>query len=264
MARIDPFTGELCVRIAYAGHAWAQFEDCVKALWARRPGYRPGSTARLVNGLYVAWLRPDGLRCRGRPVKIELVGMIDRTPEPDSAARIMLRDVSGIIHLTRGVVGELKQTLWYQDVVNRALAFWQYDRAQIPQVTQINGRYCSKCGQRFVHDSLISPLLNPWGAAELWSDPLSGAGIAEAYDACLDAALARAARYVAPPVLADPRPVAPDAMARRAFDLLDGAGQGALLPVAERKWLLDRAQVDAQSLVPPRCTHAGEVVAGGG
>ena len=254
MAYIDPFTGELCLRIAYAGHTWADFEYCVSVIKRRQAKHELGPNVRLANGLYMAWFRPDGLSCRGRRVKIELVGMARRTPEPESALRIMLRDVSGIVHLTRGVTHELKQIVWYQDVVNRALAFWQYDPRGIPQITQFNGRYCSKCGQSFVDDDLISPLLNPWGAPEMWSNPLHGTGVLEAFDALLERALDRAERCVGPPICEQPRTVAPDAMARRAFDLVDTFGQGDLFPPEDRRWLLERARHDGEVLAPA-CPH---------
>ena len=248
MARIDPLTGEICLRIAYVGHPWAKFEWCAsRIVQAYDDGAQPMPDQVMI-GVYMSVLRPPGLTCRGRPVRVELVGVSRDIEIPESAMRIMLRDVSGIVLNVRGVTHWLHHFVHYQDVLNRALAFWQYDTRRIPQIFQIDRRYCDHCGESFVDPHLRTPLLNPWDAPQMWWLSIAGEGAVEAFDACLARALARAERHIGPPMLERPRTVAPDAMARRAFAIVDDADRSDWLPPETRAALLERLHRDAAHL----------------
>ncbi len=248
MARLDPITGELRVRIAYVGHPWAGFERCAARIVRARGDGEPTDPIRLMTAVSMSELRPAGLTCRGRRVCVELLGISRAVDLPESPMRAMLRDVSGIVHTVRGVTHWLEQFVEYQDVLNRALSFWQYDIERIPQICQIDRRYCACCGESFVDGALRTPLLNPWGAREMWCEPLGGEGVLDIFDACLERALARAERHIGPPFTDEPRPVEPDAMARRAFALVDAADRAEWLPADARARLIERAARDAQTL----------------
>lgn len=243
MASIDPFTGELCIKIAYVGPphdgAWQSMGRIVVA----QPAAQQRAPVRLAAGASTTWFRPARLTCRGRPVRVQVVGLSSARNALDSSLRIMLRDVSGIVHISRVTTCSLRDTLFHQDALRRAAAFWQYDLERVPQVTVFNGRWCSHCGQTLLDDALVSPLLNPWGAPESWSIPSQGRGVIDGFSGCLSRALERAEAYLGPPVVARPVPVEPDTLARRAFALVDAAEQSALLSPEDRAWLLKQAQL---------------------
>lgn len=242
MAYIDFYTGEVCVKIAYAGFHWAGFWPGLCQLAERLDGCPRPHTLRLAHGLEQWTWRPPGRTCRGRPVRVEVLGIVQDGREAETAMRLMLQNVSGIIHLPRIITGCLRDMLCYQDLLHRAAAFWQHDLTRMPQITQYNVRWCSHCGETTIDGALREALLNPWGADSMNSVPLMGRGVSDAFAACLERALARAEHTLGPPRLAAPVAVDPAAMSRRAFALLDAAGRSDWLSPDDRQWLLDRAE----------------------